>query len=73
MVEELRHAFERAQQQPDEEQPHIARLVLQALEDQEWEQSPELRAAIEAAHAEIAAGDVMDYEDYARQRWERHA
>jgi len=71
MVEELRHAFERAQQQPEEEQRHIARLVLEELEDQEWEQSPELRAAIEETHAEIAAGDVMDYEDYARQRRER--
>jgi hypothetical protein len=68
MVEELRQAFERAQQEPEAEQPHIARLVIEELEDQQWEESPELRRAFAEAHAEIAAGDVLDYEDYARKR-----
>ena len=68
MVEELRRAIERAQEQPEEEQRRIAQLILEELEDQEWEASPELAAAIAEAHAEITAGDVMDYEDYVRQR-----
>lgn len=71
MVEELRQAFERAQQEPEAEQRHIARLVIEALEDQQWEASPELQRAFAEANAKIAAGDVMDYEDCARNRRER--
>ena len=66
MVEELRQAFERAQQEPDAEQRPIARLVIEEVEDQQWEASPQRQRAFAEAHAEIAAGDVMDYEDYAR-------
>ena len=68
MVEELRYAIERAQQQPEEQQRHIAQAMVDELEDQEWEHSSTLRAALAEAQAEFAAGDVMDYEDYAQQR-----
>jgi predicted transcriptional regulator len=68
MVEELRYAIERAQQQPEEQQRHIAQAMVDELEDQEWEFSSALRAALAEAHAEFAAGEVMDYEDYAQQR-----
>ena len=68
MVEELRFAVERVQQCTEEEQRHIAQLILEELEDQEWEASPELSSAIAEIHTEIAAGDILDYEEYARRR-----
>ncbi|MFI5274073.1 MAG: hypothetical protein ACHQ4H_13650 [Ktedonobacterales bacterium] len=71
MVDELRRAFELAQQQPDDEQRQIAQLVLDAMEEREWEVSPELRAAIEASRAEIAAGEYITLDELDRQRRER--
>jgi hypothetical protein len=67
MVNRLRDVFERAQQRPEEEQEYIAELVLRELEDQEWEGSDALRAAIEASDAAYAAGDAMDFEEYDRR------
>lgn len=71
MVEELRRAVERAEQQPEAEQRRIARLIVDELEDQAWEQSPELHRTLAEARAQFAAGDALDYEDYARERRQR--
>jgi hypothetical protein len=60
MVEELRHAFELAQQQPEEMQRYIAELVTQVLSNEEIEVTRELAAELETAWAEIAAGKVRD-------------
>lgn len=68
MVDELRRAFELAQQQPDEEQRRIAQLVLEELEDQEVEPSVELRAALEASRAELAADDSITLEELDRHQ-----
>lgn len=68
MTNKLREAFERAQQQPEDEQDYIAELILRELEDQAWEASDELRAAIEASDADYTAGDAMDFDEYDRQR-----
>lgn len=64
MVDELRHAFELAQQQSEAMQRYIAELVTQELTGDELEVSPELAAELETARAEIAAEDVRDYEVY---------
>ena len=61
MVDELRHAFELAQQQNEAMQRYIAELVTQELAGDELEVSSELAAELKTAHAEIAAGDVHDY------------
>lgn len=56
MVDELRHAFELAQQQPDEEQRRIAQMVLEELEEREWEaltRRPGARAFHEELRAEL--------------------
>jgi hypothetical protein len=71
VVEELLEAIERARQQPEDEQRRLARIILDELDDQEWEQSSALRVATAEAHAEIAGGDVMAYEDYVRTRRQR--
>lgn len=68
MIDELQRAMELATQQSEEEQRHIAALILQELEDSQWEASDELAAATAEAHAEVANGDVMDFEDYDRMR-----
>ena len=68
MVDELRHAFELAQQQNEAMQRYIAELVTQELAGDELEVSPELAAELKTAHAEIAAGDVRDYEAYRQER-----
>lgn len=68
MVDKLREVFERAQQQPEEEQSYIAELVRCELDDQAWEASDELRAAIEASDADHAAGQAIDFEEYDRRR-----
>ncbi|GEM_PF-5782134 len=70
-VRELRDAYERARELPEAEQRHIAALIEDELADLAWERSPELRADIEAARAEIAAGDYVTFEAYDRQRRER--
>lgn len=68
MVDKLREVFERAQQQPEDEQNYIAELVQRELDDQAWEVSDELRASIEASDADYAAGEAMDFEEYDRRR-----
>jgi hypothetical protein len=68
MIDELQRAIDLAQQQPEDEQRRIARLILEELEDSRWEASDELAAAVAEAHAEVANGDVMDFEDYDRAR-----
>ena len=68
MVDELRDAFELAQQQPEAIQRYIAELVTQELSDEEIEVTRELAAELEAAQAEIAAGEVRDFEAYRRER-----
>lgn len=68
MIDELQHAMELAQQQSEDEQRHIAQLILEELEDSQWEASDELAAATAEAHAEVARGEVMDFEDYDRAR-----
>jgi hypothetical protein len=68
MIDELQRAMELAQQQSEDEQRHIAALILEELEDSQWEASDELAAAIAEVHAEVADGDVMDFEDYDRAR-----
>ena len=70
MVDELRYAFELAQQQNEAMQRHIAELVTQELAGDELEVSSELAAELKTARAEIAAGDVRDYEVYRRERRE---
>lgn len=68
MVDELRHAFELVQQQPEGMQRYIVELITQALSDEEIEVTSELAAELEAAQAEIAAGEVCDIEAYWRER-----
>lgn len=67
MVDKLREIFERAQQQPEEEQRFIAEMVRREIEDQEWESSDDLRGAIEESNAEYAAGDALVFDEYDRQ------
>jgi hypothetical protein len=71
MVDELRRAFELAQQCSGEEQRRLAQLVLDELEDQRWEESPDVRAAIEEARAQIAAGDYVTLDELDRLRREQ--
>lgn len=71
MVDELRHAFELAQQQPEGMQRYIAELVTYELSREEVTVSAELAAELATAQAEIAAGEVRDYEAYRRERRER--
>jgi len=71
MVDELRHAFELAQQQPEGMQRYIAELVTHELSSEEVVVTPELAAELATAQAEIAAGEVRDYEVYQRERRER--
>ncbi len=71
MVDELRHAFELAQQQPEGMQRYIADLVTNELSSEEVAVTPELAAKLATAQAEIAAGEVRDYDAYRRSRRER--
>ncbi len=71
MIDELRHAFELAQQQDEAMQQYIAMLVTQELIGDELEVSPELAVELKTAHAEIAAGDVRDYEAFRQTRTPR--
>ena len=69
MIDELRHAFELAQQQDEAMQQYIAALITQELAEDEIEVSPELAEEMRIAHDEIAAGNVRDYEVYRRERF----
>jgi hypothetical protein len=60
MVDELRQAFELAQQQPEGMKRYIAELITHKLSREEVAITPEL-----------AAGEVRDYEAYRRERQER--
>ncbi|HUY76888.1 MAG TPA: hypothetical protein VMV29_08955 [Ktedonobacterales bacterium] len=67
MVDELRVAIERAQQQPDEVQRRIAQLIAEEIEEQEWDTlvaTPESQAFLAELAAEtraaIAAGETED-------------
>jgi hypothetical protein len=67
VVDELRRAFEQAQQRPDEVQRRIAEAVKLELEEREWEAivgSPEGQATrdrlVAEAKEEVARGDVED-------------
>jgi hypothetical protein len=53
---------------PKEQQNELAQLLLEEIADLEWEDSPELRAAIEEARAEYAAGNYITIEEYNQQR-----
>jgi hypothetical protein len=67
MVEELRHAIERAEQQPADVQRRIAELISLALEEQEWDaltSTPESQAYLARLSRDIdeqeAAGEVEE-------------
>lgn len=62
MVEELRHAFELVQQQPEDIQRYIAELIANELSESEIEVTDDLAAELALSQAEIAAGDVRDFE-----------
>jgi hypothetical protein len=53
---------------PKEQQNELAQLLLEEIADLEWEDSSELRAAIDEAHAEYAAGNYITLEEYNQQR-----
>lgn len=70
MVEELRHVFERVQQQPEDVQRHIAEMIALELEERQWTalvSAPEsqqfLNELAAEARAEIAAGKTRDLDD----------
>ncbi len=70
MVEELRQAFERAQQQPEDVQRHIAEIVVLELEQRDWDalvQTPESQRFLAELSAEvdreIAAGKTRDLDE----------
>jgi hypothetical protein len=71
MVDELQHAFELAQQQPEEMQRYLAELITHELSGEEVVVTPELAAELATAQADIAAGDVRDYAAYRRERRKR--
>ena len=67
MVEELRRMFEMAQQQPEEVQRHIAKLVASELEERDWDAlvgSPPGQETLERlaaeARADITRGNVEE-------------
>ncbi len=63
MVEELRKALEVLEQLPEEEQHHIAQLVLEEIEQREWDElvsSPRSKAFIKRLIAEAKAGDIEE-------------
>ena len=71
MVDELRHAFELAQQQPEGMQRYLAELITHELSSEEVAVTSELTAELATAQAEIAAGDVREYAAYRRERRKR--
>ena len=50
----------------------VDKLVTQELAGDELEVSPELALELKTAHAEIAAGDVRDYEAFRQERREHN-
>lgn len=64
MTEQLRQAFERAQQLPDDEQNALAERILEAIDEQEWDaivSKPRVRQALRTlakeARRQEAAGE----------------
>ncbi len=67
MTEQLRQAFERAQQLPENVQNYLARRLLEEIEEREWEQivsKPHVRANVrtlaEEAFGEYQRGETED-------------
>lgn len=71
MVDELRHAFELARQQPEGMQRYLAELITHELSSEEVVVTPDLAAELATAQADIAAGDVREYDGYRRSRRKR--
>lgn len=63
MVDELREALDLLGQLPDEEQRKIAQIVLEEIEQREWDQlvsSPRSKAFLKRLIAEAKAGEIED-------------
>jgi hypothetical protein len=63
MVDELRQALDLLGQLPDEEQRKIAQIVLEEIEQREWDQlvsSPRSKAFLKRLIADAKAGEVED-------------
>jgi hypothetical protein len=63
MTEQLRQAFERAQRLPDEAQNALAARILEAIDEQEWDEivsKPRVRQALRTLAEE--AGSHADYD-----------
>ncbi len=63
MVDELREALDLLGQLPDEEQRQIAQIVLEEIEQREWDQlvsSPRSKAFLKRLIAEAKAGEIED-------------
>ncbi len=67
MTEQLRRAFERAQQLPDDAQNALAARILEAIDEQEWDEiirKPRVRQALrtlaEETRRQEAAGETEE-------------
>ncbi len=67
MTEQLREAFERAQQLPDDVQNALAERILDAIDEQEWDEivskprvQKALRILAEEARQQEAAGETEE-------------
>ena len=63
MVEELRQALDALGQLPDEEQRQIAQLVLEEIEQRQWDElvsSPQSKAFLKRLIAEAKEGEIED-------------
>lgn len=64
MVDELRQALDLLGQLPDEEQRHIAQLVLEEIEQREWDTlvgSPRSKAFLRSLIAEAKDGEAKGH------------
>lgn len=62
MVDELREALDILGQLPDEDQRKIAQIILEEIEQREWDQlvsSPRSKAFLKRLIAEAKAGEVQ--------------
>jgi hypothetical protein len=63
MVDELRQALDVLGQLPDEEQRRIAQIVLEEIEQREWDEmvsSPQSKAFLKQPIAEAKSGEIED-------------
>ncbi len=63
MVDELRQALDLLGQLPDEEQRQIAQLILEEIEQREWDElvsSPRSKAFLKRLIAEAKEGEIED-------------